>query len=214
MAGDVALVMWCPGLTVLARAGTGPLDDDIALPGGLYQASKGRALAENTRPSRSRNGHIRRTLDEAELGDWVDRLCQVDGPRQLSRYREKAEQVGEAVGAPAEGVRRLSQMIGSALGTKQVRIASKALTARQAALPYDQDRIYRLIAGLRGSAAQNRPVQDLRDPRYRYLPFFEAYTAQIRFADLEETTDILLATNAFNEPDSEQRLLLPSSLGL
>src|ERR1700761_2962977 len=40
-----------PGLTVLARAGAGPLDDDIALPGGLYQASKGRALAENTRPS-------------------------------------------------------------------------------------------------------------------------------------------------------------------
>jgi hypothetical protein len=31
-----------PGLTVLVRAGAGPLDDDIALPGGLYQASKGR----------------------------------------------------------------------------------------------------------------------------------------------------------------------------
>jgi hypothetical protein len=89
-----------PGLTVLARAGAGPLDDDIALPGGLYQASKGRGLAENTRPSRSRNGHVRRTLDEAELGDWVDRLCQVDGPDRLFRYREEAEQVAEAVGAP------------------------------------------------------------------------------------------------------------------
>lgn len=33
-----------PGVTVLARAGAGPLDGDIALPGGLYQASKGRAL--------------------------------------------------------------------------------------------------------------------------------------------------------------------------
>lgn len=179
-----------PGLTVLARPGAGPLDDDIALPGGLYQASKGRALAENTRPSRSRNGRIRRTLDEAELGDWVDRLCQVDGPHQLSRYRQKAEQVAETVGAPADGVKGLSLMIGSALGTKQVRTASKALAARQAALPYDQDRIHRfnrLVAGLRESAPQNRPVQDPRDPRYEYLPFFEAY-----FSNFIEGTEFVL----------------------
>ena len=53
---------------ILARTGAGPLDGGIALPGGLYQASKGRALAENTRLSRSRNDRIRRTLDWAE---WV-----------------------------------------------------------------------------------------------------------------------------------------------
>lgn len=167
-----------PGMTVLARAGAGPLDGDIALPGGLYQASKGRALAENTRPSRSRDGRVRRTLDWAELGDWIDRLCQVDGARRLSQYREKAEQVAAAVGAPGEGVRRLSRMIGAALGTQQVRTASRALAARQALLPYDQDRVgrfNRLITGLRDSAPQNRPARDARDPRYRHLPFFEAY---------------------------------------
>ena len=27
---------------------------------------------------------MRRTLDAAELGDWVDRLCQVDGPQRLA----------------------------------------------------------------------------------------------------------------------------------
>jgi hypothetical protein len=99
-------------------------------------------------------------------------------------------QVAESVGAPAEGVRRLSQVIGSAIGTNQVRTASRALAARQAALPYDQDRIHRfnrLIAGLRGSAPQNRPVQDLRDPRYRYLPFFEAY-----FSNFIEGTEFAL----------------------
>lgn len=167
-----------PGVTVLARAGAGPLDGDVPLPGGLYQASKGRALAENTRPSRSRGDRIRRTLDWAELGDWIDRLCQIDGPQRLSQYREKAEQVAVAVGAPSEGVRSLSQMIGAALGTQQVRTASKALAARQASLPYDQDRIRRfdlLVSGLRESAPQNRPVRDVRDPLYTYLPFFEAY---------------------------------------
>src|SRR5260370_37972877 len=34
-----------PGLSVTARTGAGPLGGDIPLPGGLYQASKGRALA-------------------------------------------------------------------------------------------------------------------------------------------------------------------------
>ncbi len=81
-------------------------------------------------------------------------------------------------------------MIGSALGTQQVRTASRALTARQAALPYDQDRIHRfnrLITGLRESAPQNRPVQDPRDPRYRHLPFFEAY-----FSNFIEGTEFVL----------------------
>lgn len=151
-----------PGMRVLARAGAGPLDGDIALPGGLYQASKGRALAENIRPSRSRDGRVRRTLDAAELGDWIDRLCQIDGARRLSQYQDIAEQVAAAVGAPSQGVRRLCQMIGAALGTHQVRTASKALAARQASLPHDQDRVARfdrLVSSLRESAPQNRPVR-------------------------------------------------------
>ena len=167
-----------PGLSVIARPGAGPLDGDIALPGGLYQASKGRALAENARPSRSRDGRARRTLDAAELGDWVDRLCQVDGPRRLAEYREQAEEVAAEVGAPERAVKALSQMIGAALGTQQVSTSSRALAARQASLPYDQDRLHllrQLADSLRQSAPQNRPVPDPRDPRYAHLPFFEAY---------------------------------------
>jgi hypothetical protein len=167
-----------PGLRVTARPGAGPLDGDIPLPGGLHQASKGRALAENARPSRSRDGRVRRTLDAAELGDWVDRLCQVDGPERLARHREQAERVANAVGAPQDAVKALSQMIGAALGTQQVVTSSRALAARQASLPYDQDRLHlfaQLADSLRESAPQNRPVPDPRDPRYTYLPFFEAY---------------------------------------
>jgi hypothetical protein len=167
-----------PGLSVTARTGAGPLDGDIPLPGGLYQASKGRALAENTRPSRSRDGRARRTLDAAELGDWVDRLCQVDGPLRLAQYREQAERVAVRVGAPERAVKALSQMIGAALGTQQASTSSRALTARQASLPYDQDRmhLFRQLADiLRQSAPQNRPVPDPRDPRYAHLPFYEAY---------------------------------------
>ena len=167
-----------PGLSVTARPGAPPLDGDIPLPGGLHQAGKGRALAENARRTRSRDGRVRRTLDAAELGDWVDRLCQVDGPERLARYRERAEQVADAVGARQEEVKALSQLIGAALGSQQVRTSSRALAARQASLPYDQDRL-RLFAqlgdSLRESAPQSRPVPDPEDPRYTHLPFFEAY---------------------------------------
>jgi hypothetical protein len=117
-------------------------------------------------------------LDWTELGDWIDRLCQVDGTQRLAGYREQAERVADAVGAPKEGIRKLSQMIGAALGTQKVHTASEALTARQASLPYDQERIRRfdrLVTALRESAPQNRPVHHPHDARYAYLPFFEVY---------------------------------------
>jgi hypothetical protein len=69
-------------------------------------------------------------------------------------------------------------VIGAALGTQQVSTSSRALAARQASLPYDQDRLHlfrQLADSLRQSAPQNRPVPDPRVPRYAHLPFFEAY---------------------------------------
>lgn len=95
-----------PGLRVTARPGAGPLEGDIPLPGGLYQASRGRAMAENARVSRSRAGRTRRTLDTAEPGDWIDRLCQADGPEQLAQYRDQAEEVAGLAGVPEDAVRR------------------------------------------------------------------------------------------------------------
>lgn len=65
-------------------------------------------------------------------------------------------------------------MVGAALGPKQISTASRALTARQASLPYDRDRVrlFRQLANsLRLSAPQDIPVADPRDPRYTYLPF-------------------------------------------
>jgi hypothetical protein len=168
-----------PGLTVLARSGAAALDGDIELPGGLYQASKGRALIENARPSRSRKaGRPRRTLDENELGDWIDRLAQIDGEARLAEYRTQAENLAKVVGTSEENAASVSAMIGAALGTRRVKTGSPALTARQARLPYDQDRLRmfdHLVQALRASAPQNRPVPDPRDPRYESLPFYEAY---------------------------------------
>jgi hypothetical protein len=167
-----------PGLLVRARRGAGPLDGDAPLPGGLYEASKGRALVENTRLSRDRGGQARRTLDPAELGDWIDRLIIIDGPDRLRRYRERAESVAEAAGVKPDGVTMLSRLVGAALGTQQAETGSAALAARQVGLPYDQDRLRLfglLIDVLRETAPQNRPAGDPTSSRYTTLPFFEAY---------------------------------------
>jgi hypothetical protein len=75
-----------------------------------------------------RGGLVRRTLDVAELGDWIDWVCQIDGALRLAEYREQAERVANAVGAPEAAVKILSQMVGAALGTQQVATSSKALT--------------------------------------------------------------------------------------
>jgi Fic/DOC family len=167
-----------PGLLVRARPGPRPLAEDAPLPGGLYQASKPRALIENTAPSRARGGRARRTLTDDELADWIDRLAMIDGDEKVARYRTAAESLADPLGATPERVARLSGLIGAALGTREAQTGSRALAARQSGRPYDRDRMRllgTLIDALRESAPQNRQVTDPIGDRYRHLPFFEAY---------------------------------------
>ena len=94
-------------------------------------------------------------------------------------------------------------MIGAALGAKQVRTSSKALSARQTSLPYDQDRMGRfdrLITRLRESAPQSRPVVEPRGPRYTHLPFFEAYFSNFIEGtefELDEAIAVVYAASRF-----------------
>jgi hypothetical protein len=64
------------------------------------------------------------------------------------------------------------------------------------------------LGGLRRMTRQDDPSVLIKSLRYG-----NDYTAQIDFSDLVRAADILRATNALNEPDSEQRLTLPGSLG-
>jgi Fic family protein len=65
------------------------------------------------------------------------------------------------------------------------------------------------LGGLRRMTRQDEPGVLIKTLRYGH-----DFTAQIDFSDLARATDILRATNAFDEPDSQQRLTLPGSLGL
>ena len=167
-----------PGLTALARRGAGPLNDDVAMPGGLFQAARGRGLAENTRASRRRGERPRRTLDDSELADWIVRLCRIDGEQRLAQYRQDAEAIAQLVGAPTDGMERLFDLIGAALGTRQVASGSRALTARQHRRPFDSDGIQRLnllAAALSTARPQSRRALEPGTTAYDAQAFFEAY---------------------------------------
>ena len=171
-ARDVSL----PGLLVRARSGAPPQAGDIRLPSGLYFASTGRALAENSLPSRTRTGRERRTLDESELGDWIDHLCRRDGEEGLIRLRRQVEALAPALGVPDESLTLMRTLIGVAVGTKKAETASAALGSRRAGRPVDQARVARfekLAEALRASSPQNQPAS--RDHKDVFLPFAEAY---------------------------------------
>lgn len=167
-----------PALHVLARRGAGPLDGDRQLPGGLYQASRARALAENMQQSRARDGRPRRTLDNRELDAWVERLCRLDGEERLAEYREQAEQLGPQLGVADTLIAELGRKIGAAIGTQQIATSSQALAARQAGLPFDPDRIERfdrLVVALRSAAPQSRRGLNPGSPSFAVQAFYEAY---------------------------------------
>ncbi len=167
-----------PGLDVLARRGAGPLDGDLQLPGGLWQASRARALAENMRPSRSRGGRPRRTLDDHEIDAWIERLCRLEGEERVTEYRRQAERFGPQLGVEAHGIAALGRKIGAAIGSQEIPTSSRALAARQAGLPFDPDRIERfdaLVVALRSAAPQSRHGLAPDSSAFSVQAFWEAY---------------------------------------
>lgn len=167
-----------PGLEILARRGAGPLDGDLRLPGGLWQPSRARALAENMRPSRSRGGRPRRTLDDHEIDAWIERLCRLEGEERLTEYRHQAERLGPQLGVATDRVTALGRKIGAAIGRQQIPTSNRALASRQAGLPFDPDRIERfdaLVVALRSAAPQSRHGLTLDSTAFSVQAFWEAY---------------------------------------
>ncbi|UPK76798.1 Fic family protein [Nocardioidaceae bacterium SCSIO 66511] len=164
-----------PGLRVRARRGAGPQADDVPLPGGLHLASAARGLAENTRESRQRTG-VARTLDDRELGDWVDRICRNEGEQRLAEHRQRAKDLADVLAVPAGRLARLDELVGLALATRNVTTASPALASRSTGIPVDQGRVElfeSLVNALSRAAPQSRPAPE--PELVRFEPFAEAY---------------------------------------
>jgi prophage maintenance system killer protein len=154
--------------------------------GGLHFASRARGVTENAVPSRSRDGRLPRRLTRAELGDWIDHLCQLEGEGQLNAIRDQSRQLASVLNVPARAVADIDKMIGAALGTKEPDGLSRSLQARGYGHPYDQGRARLfdvLVKALRESPPQSLPSRGDNE----YLPFYEAY-----FSNFIEGTEFTL----------------------
>jgi len=164
-----------PGLTVMTRCGPGPLDGDVRDASGIWLSSQGRALADNTRHTRARSPRPAATLTDDELADWLDHLAAQHGVDGLLRLRADAEQLAPATDTTAT-IRRVSDLIGGAVGTRPVTTGSRRLRSRQAGLPFDAQRatLFESLANhLRGLAPTFIP--EAAPERRALLPFYEAY---------------------------------------
>lgn len=166
-----------PGLALRPRSGPPALEGDLPLPAGLHMSSVPRALLENAALSRGRRGRAPRTLTRPELEEWLESLIDQRGEEGFRTLREQVRALAPRLGLENElGV--VDPLMGAVLGTRQVRATSSRLRARQKGFPYDPTRVElfeTLFEALDTSAPIVRPVLDADAPRYRFLPFFEAY---------------------------------------
>jgi len=166
-----------PGLVLRPRSGPPAVEGDLQLPAGLHMSSVPRALLENAALSRGRGGRVPRTLTRPELEEWLESLIDQRGDAGFRALREQVGALAPELGLEQE-LAVLDPLMGAVLGTRQVRATSGRLRARQKGFPYDPNRVglFEVLFGALDSVAPAvRPVLDPDAPRFRFLPFFEAY---------------------------------------
>jgi hypothetical protein len=178
-----------PGITFKTRSGHPPLDSDRPFLNSLRISSQPRAWLENMRASRKRGGAVSRTLSKDELEERLDSLLRRSGEKALNQLRDEARAVSEEL-KMAEEFRDLDNLIGTFLGTRDVKLATDTGKARKQGLPYDPGRVelfMKLFSELRTLAPVTRPVGAMKDSANTNLAFFEAY-----FSNYIEGTEFLV----------------------
>lgn len=174
--GERGRTVSLPGRTLYVRRGSGGVQGDAPLPGGIHLAGTPRALLENARVTRSRGSRPSSTLSRQELEEWIERLLDQRGEDGLKRLRDEARDLSGLLDLSSE-FRVVDSLIGAVLGTRRVQAESPLLRARLKGLPYDEHRVD-LFKALREELAALAPRSRPAPPeaqRVRFLPFFDAY---------------------------------------
>ena len=187
-----------PGHLVAVRSGPGPVEGDVTfLHDGLSLASQARTLVDNARESHARGGRPARTLDRAELEDWIDQLASTYTPERLARLRRQVERVADVLGEQALG-EVVSDLLGAAAGTRNdVAVRDPSLAARRRGMPVDRARVDlfdQLFDHLADRAPAPLPTSPETQARRATLPFFEAYFSNFIEGtefEIDEAADIV-----------------------
>lgn len=162
-----------PGLTLLPRRGPGPVQGDMPHLEGLYFSSRPRALLDNMRRSRARDG-VTRTLSPAEIENELTRIASLRGNDALNELRDQAREIAVGLDMGSE-MTKLDDLIGTILGTHDIQLVTPAARAANAGLGLDPRRI-ELFETLQATLLRD-PVHG-RDEQPDSLPalsFVEAY---------------------------------------
>jgi len=213
-----------PGLTLLPRRGPGPVPDDMPHLEGLHFSSRPRALLDNLRRSRARNG-VSRTLSRSEIEDELTRTATLRGNDALNELRDQASKIAQALDAERE-MAALDDLVGAILGTRDTQLTTTAGRAAHAGLGFDPRRIA-LFEALQAALLRD-PVEG-REERPDSLPtlsFIEAYFSNwiegtefalreaekivfrraVPKARFEDAHDVLGTFDLVNDPAKRQQL--------
>jgi Fic family protein len=166
-----------PGITFKPRPGAAALETDSLFLGGCHLSSTARAYLENMRPSRARNGSVPRTLSRKEIEERLERILRQRGEVVLNTIRDEIRELSEKLGAEKE-FKRLDELIGSLLGTRNAELQSDVGKARKAGMPYDPERVekfLKLFESLKATAPVQRSAREKSARAKSNLSFFEAY---------------------------------------
>ncbi|MEX2288757.1 MAG: Fic family protein [Mycobacteriales bacterium] len=177
-----------PGLRVLPRRGPGPVEGDAPfMQTSLYLSSPARQLLDNLARGR---GATARTLSDAEVEEWLDRVAAERGAAAMTRLRDEARALAPVLSRQKQ-LARLDALISAALGTGDADVPRTArLAARAKGQPVDATRLdaFRALAGeLADSGPVVLPHLPEDRPRRALLPFYEAY-----FSNFIEGTEFTL----------------------
>jgi len=201
------------GLSLRVIRGPGPLPDDVTIPtpfGTTYRSSDARALLENLTRSAG-DAATRRTLGQAAVEAWLERLLAREGEEPLNKLRDRARDASERLGLQA-AFRRLDVTIGALLGTRKATFAAPAAAARGRGRPYDEPRVRlfdRVLEQLAANPPAIPPVGPALDPSLQAFieSYFSNYIEGTEFA-LEEAHEIVVHGKplVYREDDSHDVL--------
>jgi len=165
-----------PGLKIRAVPGAGPQPDDSPFIAGLHLASRGRAMLEALRPSRTRDT-VARGLTPAELEAWLEKDFQTGGEAALNRLRDQARALAPSLRAEAEFI-ALDRLIGTLVGTRPGAPTTASAVARLSGRPYDGQRIVlfdTLMQALQDYSGIQRSIDTQSPAVFATTAFFDAY---------------------------------------
>ncbi len=165
-----------PGVTVHALRGPGPQEGDTPYLGGLYLASRPRALLENMQPGRPSRGS--KILPRAVVEAKIEEYCRIHGEAEVNRLRDDARRLAATAGMQPE-FEKLNGVFSAILGTGEAKkLTTSAARARAQREPFDSIRVERftkLASHLISTPFAQRKASIPTADERTVFAFFEAY---------------------------------------